>query len=190
MKYLCTLIIFAAALISCSEETASNSDSSTTNSTPPSTAKVITEGSPEEFAEKLANFVIDSNYTGIAGLVIERQEMIDLIKNSSVMREGKILAIEDVDTQIGMMKMDMSNGLVDIRNRGREAGIMWDHCNYKSCSYEVNNPTGYEMMQMKIVLECNSIEHTITVTDVPQTPAGWKLGGKILFGDVQSGGVK
>lgn len=176
------VMTFALLCFSCGEE----SQTETTNSTSDSRPTVKAEdqpGSPEEFAYRLANFVIDSNYQGIADMIIQKQEMVELISNSSVTQAGKEAAISHVDVEIAKMKMDMSNGLREIRSSGTTAGMYWPNCKYKDARYDVAQPNGYDMMQLKVELDCNGITNVFTVTDVVRTKNGWKLGGKMMFGD-------
>lgn len=179
------ILCIACAFMSCGEDKPaqeSNSQTSTTPVTPPEEIP----GSPEEFAKKLTEHVIDSNYQAIVDMIILKDEMVDLIKNSSVSTSGKEAAIAHVDTEIGKMKMDMFNGLTEIRKSGRTSGVVWENCKYKAARYDVKSPNGYEMMQLKCVIDCNGMEQVFTVTDVVHTPNGWKLGGKMMFGDLDA----
>lgn len=183
MKSISLFILTVGLFISCGEEKPAQENASQTATTPATPPEEI-PGSPEEFAKKLTEHVIDSNYQAIVEMIIVKDEMVDLIRNSRVSTAGKEAAISHVDTEIGKMKMDMFNGLAEIRKSGRALGLAWENCTYKSVRYDIKNPNGYDMMQLKCVIDCNGMEHVFTVTDVVKTPKGWRLGGKMMFGDV------
>lgn len=147
-------------------------------------AKEVTEGTPKAIAEQIAALVIANNNEGLLNLIITQEEMTDVIKGSSVTQMGKEVAIKNIPVEISKMRTDMTNGLADIRKQCETKGIDWAACRFKDVQYEMNNPTGYFMAQLKCTLDCNGMEYLFTVTDVVQAKNGWKLGGTMYSGDV------
>lgn len=175
-------LLFAACS---SDENKSDNSLTGTNANSSSSSNAPSPGSPEEFAGVLANFVIDSNMAGIDSLIILHDEMKDVISNSNVTPAGKEAAISHIDTEIGKMKNDMSNGLKDIRSKATANNIIWMGAKYKTVRYTVAKPNGYEMMQLSCIVDFNGVEYPFTVTDVVHTSNGWKLGGKMYYGNAQ-----
>jgi hypothetical protein len=171
-------------LASCGNDTESKPAESTTPAASPSSASSAPQaGSPEETAMKLANLVIANDQEGLMGMIISPEEMKDVIANSSVMPQGKETAIKNIPTAISQMRADMTKGLTEVRSKCEEAGVVWENCRYKDARYEINNPTGYNMMQLHCIMDCNGMEYTFTLTDVAQTENGWRLGGIMYYGD-------
>lgn len=178
LHFLFPVLLFV--FVACSSDTPDQKSGSTSGSSGSNSAPEA--GSPEEFGMRMANFVIANDNQGVIGLIIEQAEMEEVIKNSSVTTMGKEVAIKNIPMEISKMRVDYTNGLTEIRKSGEAAGIVWTNCKFKSAYYEISNPTGYNMMQLHCVLDCNGQEHEFTVTDVVETENGWKLGGTMMFG--------
>lgn len=170
--------------ISCGGDTASTKENTATTTGTNTTTSAPQPGSPEEIGMKISNFVIANDNQGLTDLIIQQGEMEEVIKNSSVSQMGKEVAIKNIPTEISKMRMDYSNGLASIRSNIEATGADWSGCKFKNVTYEINNPTGYNMMQLHCTLDCGGLEQTFTVTDVVETPNGWKLGGTMYFGNV------
>lgn len=183
------VLLFA---VSCSEEKADQPASgNTTNTTAPDTIPRTTvtttsepeAGSPEAMAKQVCERVIANDHEGLMSLIITQDEMADVIKNSSVTKAGKEAAVDNRLTGIGQMRIDITNGLLEVRKQCEANGMVWENCTYKDARYEVNNPTGYNMMQLHCILDCNGMEYIFTVTDVVDSKNGWKLGGTMYYGE-------
>lgn len=172
--------VFLFVFIACSDAPEQKTGESTGTSGTSSNEPVA--GSPEAFGKEIASFIIANDNQGVIGLIIEQTEMEEVIKNSSVTTMGKEVAIKNIPMEISKMRVDYTNGLTEIRKSGETAGIVWENCKFKEAYYEISNPTGYNMMQLHCVLDCNGQEHEFTVTDVVETENGWKLGGTMMFG--------
>lgn len=186
--FLIPVVLFA---VSCGSKEESNTSSSTSDTaaktTPTTTVTVPAEpvaGSPEATAKQICERVIANDHEGLMALIITQEEMADVIKNSSVTRAGKEAAVENRFVGIGQMRIDITNGLLEVRKQCEATGMVWENCKYKDARYEINNPTGYNMMQLHCILDCNGMEYIFTMTDVVDTKNGWKLGGKMYYGEL------
>jgi hypothetical protein len=176
------LIAFSLVVTSCGSEESSN-DSESTGGT------VITKGAvdnttPAGTGELVAGYVIANDYSGLANMIITHAEMEKAISGSNAPKEGKEFAIGRIDTEIKVMQTDIKTGLDQIRAAGTNAGIVWEQCTFKEAVPTIDKSRGFEMMRLKCVLLCNGQEHVFTVTDIVGTSTGWKLAGKMIYGDL------
>jgi hypothetical protein len=151
-----------------------NANTSTGNGASNPAAVEVTEGTPLETAQQVAQFVIANDNAGLTGLIISAEEMNDVISNSSVSQMGKEVAIKNIPTEISKMRVDYTTGLAEVRKQCESIGVEWSNCKFKDATYEMNNPTGYFMAQIICILECNGMEYKFTISDVVQTKNGWR----------------
>lgn len=177
---LATLVI---ALASCGGD---ETDKSTSNPDAKEASVASDNSTPEGVGKMITDYVIANDYNGLANLIITHDEMAKAIGGSNASPEGKDFAISRVDAEIKEMQVDIKTGLDEIRASGTTAGIVWDNCKFKEARPTINESRGFQMMTLKCVIESNGQEHVFTVTDIVGTDNGWKLGGKMMFGDIQS----
>lgn len=182
MKTLQIFLITLVVTFSACGEGETNSSTSNPDAKEVSTSDNTT---PEGTARMISNYVIANDYNGLANMIITADEMKEVISGSSVTPEGKKVAISRVNEEIKEMQLDTKSGLDEIRAKGTTAGIVWENCKFKEARPTIAEPSGFPMMQLKCVLECNGQEFVFTVTDIVETDNGWKLGGKMMYGDVQ-----
>jgi hypothetical protein len=140
-------------------------------------------GSPKALAVELCNAVIANDTDAFMNLIITQEEMTALISGSAVSAMGKEAAISNIPTEISKMRIDITNGLAAVRQQCEANGAVWENTKYKDARFEINNPNGYNMMQLHCILECNSLEYIFTLSDVVETKNGWKLGGTMFYGE-------
>ncbi|HTF06432.1 MAG TPA: hypothetical protein VK826_20510 [Bacteroidia bacterium] len=183
MKKSISIFILATSLfaVSCgSEETAE-----TVNKTEAKTVTLPPDAT-QAFGQKVTELVIANDYAGLTSLIITKDEMTKAIQGSTAPANGKEFAISRVEDEIKEMQVDVKTGLDQIRASGTTAGIVWDKCTFKEARPSIDQSRGFDMMQLKCVIDCNGTEHIFTVTDVVGTDAGWKLGGKMIYGEVST----
>lgn len=175
------LASIAFAFASCGGE---ESNTSTTN---PDAKEVVVadNSSPDAVGEKITDYVIANDYNGLANMIITSDEMTKAISGSNAPAEGKKFAISRVDDEIKEMQTDIKTGLDEIRASGTKAGIVWENCKFKEARPTIDESRGFQMMQIKCVIDCSGQEYIFTVTDLVGTDSGWKLGGKMMYGDIQ-----
>ena len=138
---------------------------------------------PEGTAELIANYVIANDSSGLMGMIITEDEMKKAIASSNAPSDGKEFAISRVKEEVQVMKTDIKNGLEQIRTAGTATGIIWEDCSFKEAVPTIDKSRGFEMMRLKCILECDGSEYVFTVTDIVGTQHGWKLAGKMMFGE-------
>lgn len=180
-----SLLFFATAVMlfstSCGEDKA---EKESTGGTENSAAKEpLVANDPLKFGKTVSDLIIANNYQGLADLIILHDEMEKAISGSTAPKEGKEFAIGRIDDEIKVMQTDTKSGLDNIRSEGTAAGIVWENCAFKEATPSIDNSRGFQMMTLKCVLTCNGQDHTITITDIVGTDGGWKLGGRLYFGD-------
>lgn len=173
--------IFILALTSCSGE---ETNKSTSNPDAKEVVAVSDNSTPEGIGKMITDYVIANDYSGLANLIITNDEMTKAISGSTAPAEGKKFAISRVDAEIKEMQVDIKSGLDEIRASGTTAGIVWENSKFKEARPTIDESRGFQMMTLKCVIESNGQEHVFTVTDIVGTDNGWKLGGKMMFGDV------
>lgn len=176
-------------LIACALVFASCGSEASSENSERATGTVITKGTidnttPQGTGELVAGYVIANDYSGLANMIINHAEMEKAISGSNAPKEGKEFAIGRIDTEIKAMQTDIKTGLDQIRAAGTTAGIVWEQCTFKEAIPTIDKSRGFEMMRLKCVVECNGKEHSFTVTDIVGTDNGWKLAGKMIFGDL------
>ncbi len=138
---------------------------------------------PVKFGNTVTDLIIANNYQALNDLIIKHDEMQKAISGSTAPQNGKEFAISRIDEEIKVMQFDTKTGLDIIRSEGIAAGIVWENCTFKSTIPSIDKARGFEMMTLKCVLTCNGQDHRITITDIVGTDNGWKLGGRLYFGD-------
>lgn len=173
------VVLFAVACGNTETDTTAPPASSTTAS---SSAEPV-EGSPKAMGKQIAELVIANDNAGLNALIISQEEMTAVITGSSVTPMGKEVAIKNIPVELPKMRNDITNGLAEVRKQCEANGVVWENCTYKDTRYEINNPTGYNMMQLHCILDCNGMEYVFTMSDVVETKNGWKLGGTMFYGE-------
>lgn len=138
---------------------------------------------PIKFGNTVTDLIIANNYQALTDFIIKHDEMQKAISGSTAPQNGKEFAISRIDDEIKVMQVDTKTGLDNIRSEGTAAGIVWENCTFKSATPTIDKARGFEMMTLKCVLTCNGQDHYITITDIVGTDNGWKLGGRLYFGD-------
>ena len=178
------LFFAAAAMLFSASCGGDNTGKDSTGSVENSAAKEpVVANDPGKFGKTVSDLIIANNYQGLADLIILHDEMEKAISGSTAPKEGKEFAIGRIDDEIKVMQTDTKSGLDNIRLEGIAAVIVWYNCTFKEATPSIDNSRGFQMMTLKCVLTCNGQDHTITITDIVGTANGWKLSGRLYFGD-------
>lgn len=187
-KLFLTLTCFSALMMCVSCGTDSTSESGTSSSSNSNAKEPVVANDPVKFGQTVTELIIANNYQGLAALIIKHDEMEKAISGSTAPQNGKEFAISRIDDEIKVMQVDVKTGLDNIRSSGTAAGIVWENCTFTEAVPTIDNARGFEMMSLKCILTCNGVNHHITITDIVGTDDGWKLGGKLFFGDPKPAG--
>lgn len=178
----CVVVVFSFAFFctACGDDHAKEPTASIEN---PNAKAPEVANDPVKFGNTVTDLIIANNYQALTDLIIKHDEMQKAISGSTAPQNGKEFAISRIDDEIKVMQVDVKTGLDNIRSEGTAAGIVWENCTFKSAIPTIDKARGFEMMTLKCVLTCNGQDHHITITDIVGTDNGWKLGGRLYFGD-------
>lgn len=136
-------------------------------------------------AEKLAKAIVTAistdNYLAFTDLMVTQRDYVTIMR-SSTDPEDKARADDSV---AGMHKVNRTarRSFDGIRKEGTQDGIAWEKAQYKSSRFTIDTVNGVEIIRMVIIIGFRGAEYPITAGEVVRTKSGWKVLGRIRYGD-------
>lgn len=136
-------------------------------------------------AEKLAKAIVTAistdNYAAFTDLLVTQREYVVLLQRSADPADRE--KVNDSVAEMRKVYRMARRSFDGIREEGLRDGIVWERAQYKSMKFHLDTVKGTECMRMVIIIGFRGAEYPLTATDIVKTGSGWKLLGRIRYGE-------
>lgn len=150
-----------------------------------SRAHVIPDHPKNPDAEKLAKAIVvaisTDNYPAFTDIFVTQQEFVGLLQSSTNPRVQQ--RATDTLNMMRMLHKRARRSFDEIRKEGTRDGLAWERVKYKSTTYDIDTLDGVELIFMTIRMDFRGVEYALTAHEIVRTKSGWKLSGKLEYGD-------
>lgn len=135
----------------------------------------------EKLAKAIVAAIATDNYAAFTDLLVTQREYVALMRAST--HPGDEIKANDSVAVMQKVYKTARRSFDEIRENGTRDGIVWERAQYKSVRYNLDTLHGVEFVRMVIVIGFRGAEYPITASEVMKTTSGWKVLGRIRYGE-------